>query len=98
MSSEAQQGRIKFFCFEKGYGFIRHPDGDVFLHASELPHLYLPMQGDLIGYATKRTRKGSVAVQVKFISRADNCRHLDFTPPIYVTAASPSTNIGGQRE
>lgn len=92
------QGRVKFFCFDKGYGFIRNTDEDIFLHASELPHLYHPIQGDLVEYNTKQTRKGLVAIQVKFISRSDKYKHLDFAQPRHVAAAIPTTEFGGNRE
>lgn len=29
-------GTVKWFSPEKGYGFIRHPDGDIFVHHSDI--------------------------------------------------------------
>lgn len=92
------QGRVKFFCHDKGFGFIRNGKEDIFLHASELPHLYHPIQGDLVEYNTTQTLKGLAAIHVKFISRSDKYKHIDFTQPRHVVAPIPTTQFGGNRE
>ncbi len=97
-SSKLVQGRIKFFCFEKGFGFVRNPEGDIFIHISELPHLYQPMPGDLIEYATNQTRKGTVATHIKLISRSDKYRHLDSAPHLRLETPLPTQDIGGNCE
>lgn len=76
MTTEFYQGRVKFFSYDKGFGFIRKSNGDVFLHETELPYQYHPMSGDLVEYAVKQTRRGPVAVQVKFLSRSDKHKPL----------------------
>lgn len=74
MNHPVYQGRVKFFIHENGFGFIRSPDGlneDIFLHISELQDDYLPESGDLVEFAKKRVRKGTVAIQVKLLKKND---------------------------
>lgn len=97
-SSKLVQGRVKFFCFEKGFGFVRNSEGDIFIHISELPHIYQPMPGDLIEYAAKQTRKGTVATHIKLISRSDKYKHLDSASPLPLATALPTEEIGGNCE
>ena len=37
MKDELQQGKIKQYDPEKGFGFIGTPEGDVFFHISDFP-------------------------------------------------------------
>lgn len=92
-SSASIQGRVKFFCIERGFGFIRHTDGDIFLHASELPDQYHPMPGDLVEYDVKQTRKGSVAIHIRFLSRADKYKNLQSNPHEDIAALSPEVGV-----
>lgn len=68
------KGRVKFFNFEKGYGFIRHDAADIFLHSDQFSPSYIPMTGDLVEFQINETRKGPAAKNVVLISRSD--RHV----------------------
>ncbi len=58
----ANQGTVKFFNSEKGYGFIRPDDGsaDVFVHvtAVEQAGLRALSEGQKITYETEPDKKG----------------------------------------
>lgn len=64
-------GRIKFFNFEKGYGFIRREGKDLFVHADQLTSSYIPVSGDLVEFQISDTRRGPAAMNVVLISRSD---------------------------
>lgn len=59
------QGTVKFFNEEKGFGFIKPDDGgkDVFVHVSGLVDDI--KEGDVVTYDVEEGRKGPSAVQVK---------------------------------
>jgi CRISPR-associated protein Cmr6 len=71
MSSEREHGTIKWFSYDKGYGFVRletHED-DAFLHISEVPDKQDPRHNRLeegveISARIERTEKGLQAVDV----------------------------------
>jgi len=62
-----QNGKIKWFSSEKGYGFIKPQDGgeDVFLHANNIVGHQMGdslRDGQKIEYETERTEKGLSAI------------------------------------
>ena len=63
-----QNGRVKFFNFEKGFGFITPNDGgnDVFVHQTGLTEDV--RENDEVEYETERGKKGLNALRVKVIS------------------------------
>lgn len=64
----SEQGTVKWFSYDKGYGFILQDDGqDIFVHKSELEHGVVN-EGDRVEYVTGEGRKGPCAKEVKVVS------------------------------
>ena len=61
-------GTVKFFNDEKGFGFITPDNGgkDVFVHKNELNGISIT-EGDKVSYDTKEGKKGMNAVNVSLI-------------------------------
>jgi CspA family cold shock protein len=68
----AQQGTVKFFNAEKGYGFIKPDDGgsDIFVHVTAVEHAGLRSlaEGQRISFEIEPDKKGkgpkAVALQL----------------------------------
>lgn len=65
------EGVVKWYDTEKGYGFIKHPDGsDIFFHRSGIapggPERFA--DGVLVTYLVEETEKGLQAVEVAPLS------------------------------
>ena len=62
-----QNGKVKFFNFEKGFGFITPQDGsdDVFVHQTGLMEDI--RENDSVEYETERGKKGINAVRVRVV-------------------------------
>ncbi len=66
----AQQGKVKFFNTQKGFGFIEPDNGgkDIFVHRNNIPNLG-PQQGlnegENVEFDVEDTPKGPSAVDVK---------------------------------
>lgn len=65
------EGVVKWYDAEKGYGFIKHPDGrDIFFHRSGIapgsPERFT--DGVLVTYLVEETEKGLQAVDVAPLS------------------------------
>jgi CspA family cold shock protein len=62
-----QQGTVKFFNEEKGFGFIKPSDSseDIFVHSSGL--IDNIRENDKVEYETERGKKGMNAVNVKVV-------------------------------
>lgn len=61
-----QEGTVKWFSSEKGFGFIKPEDGseDVFVHHSEVPGEDL-RDGEGVEFDVEQTPKGLSAVNVQ---------------------------------
>lgn len=61
-----QEGTVKWFSSEKGYGFIAPNDGgeDVFVHHSEVPGEDL-RDGEGVQFEAEQTPKGLSAINVE---------------------------------
>ena len=62
-----QQGTVKFFNSEKGFGFIKHNDSnkETFVHVSGLINDI--KEGDRVEFDLQEGKKGMNAVNVKLI-------------------------------
>ena len=60
-------GTVKFFNYEKGFGFITPSDSseDIFVHSSGLIHEI--RENDQVQYQTEQGRKGLNAVNVEVV-------------------------------
>jgi cold shock protein len=65
--SDKNQGTVKFFNSEKGFGFIKHDDSnkETFVHASGL--IDQVAEGDKVEFDLQEGKKGMNAVNVKKI-------------------------------
>ncbi len=63
----SQQGKIKFFNTEKGFGFITPKNGgdDVFVHVTGLKDEV--RQDDEVTFNTEKGKKGMCAVDVELV-------------------------------
>jgi cold shock protein len=66
--SNKNQGTVKFFNSEKGFGFIKHDDSnkETFVHASGL--IDQVNEGDKVEFDLQEGKKGMNAVNVKKVS------------------------------
>ena len=64
---DKQQGTVKFFNTEKGFGFIKHDDSnkETFVHVSGLINNI--KEGDKVEFELQEGKKGLNAVNVKLI-------------------------------
>ncbi len=60
-----QEGTVKFFNTEKGFGFITTASGDIFVHHSGL--IDEVRENDKVTFETVEGRKGINAVNVKVV-------------------------------
>lgn len=60
-------GNVKWFDDKKGYGFIDHPEGDVFVHYSAIAREgYRTLaEGEEVDYELARGEKGLIARDVR---------------------------------
>jgi CspA family cold shock protein len=65
---DKQQGTVKFFNSEKGFGFIKHSDSakETFVHVSGLNGSTIK-EGDEVEFDLQEGKKGMNAVNVKVI-------------------------------
>ncbi len=65
---DKQQGTVKFFNGEKGFGFIKHNDSnkETFVHISGLNGTNIK-EGDVVEFDLQEGKKGMNAVNVKVI-------------------------------
>lgn len=83
--------RVKWFDDKKGYGFILHPDGDLFFHYSHIrAHGFqTAAEGQLVAYTrTTRPGKGDAATDVHPIDSGATCA-LCKAQPVTVAIAGP---------
>ena len=62
-----QEGKVKFFNTEKGFGFIKSNETgeDIFVHVTGL--IDEIKEDDIVQYNTEQGKKGIVAVNVKVV-------------------------------
>ena len=65
---DKQQGTVKFFNTEKGFGFIKHNDSnkETFVHASGLKSANIK-EGDSVAFDLQEGKKGMNAVNVEVV-------------------------------
>lgn len=67
-AGEVEDGRVKWFTKEKGYGFILRPDGNqLFFHVSELTDVPIQAlsEGRWVSYEVRSNQRGPMAAAVK---------------------------------
>jgi CspA family cold shock protein len=65
--SERQQGTVKWFREDKGFGFIEVQDGpDIFVHISETTQVL--REGDIVTFVVKEGKKGPIATVVESVN------------------------------
>jgi cold shock protein len=66
---DKQQGTVKFFNSEKGFGFIKHNDSakETFVHVSALNGATIN-EGDTVEFDLQEGKKGMNAVNVRVVS------------------------------
>lgn len=63
----SEQGTVKWYNVEKGYGFILQDDGqDIFVHKSALENGMIN-EGDRVEFVPGEGRKGPCATEVKVV-------------------------------
>ena len=65
---DKQQGTVKFFNTEKGFGFIKHNDSnqETFVHVSGLKTQNIK-EGDSVEFDLQEGKKGMTAVNVEVV-------------------------------
>ena len=70
MAVDKQQGKVKFFQQERGYGFVIPNNGngteDLFFHATKVIGKH-PVEGDIVEYVVADGKKGLCAIEVQVI-------------------------------
>ena len=67
--SDREEGTVKWFNEEKGYGFIERPNGrDLFVHYKEVRGRL--GQGDKVSYTIGEAKKSACAIDVRVLERA----------------------------
>jgi CspA family cold shock protein len=67
-----QQGTIKFYNDQKGFGFITYPDGDIFFHIKQCEEGYLPEQDDAVAFEVVDGRDGRPsAINVSHVAQEE---------------------------
>lgn len=60
-----QQGTVKFYNDQKGFGFITYDGGDLFFHIKQTQEGYLPQQDDVVTFEIGEGKDGrSSAINV----------------------------------
>jgi len=58
------QGNVRWFDKKKGYGFVEHSRGDIFIHYTEIKEKYVPESNDLISFEIIDGEKGLKAQNI----------------------------------
>ena len=57
-------GKVKWFDKRRGYGFVEHNEGDVFLHWSNMTDHFVPENGEMINFEIIDGEKGLKAQNI----------------------------------
>ncbi len=64
---QMQQGTVKFYNDQKGFGFITYDGGDIFFHIKQCEEGYLPEQDQAVTFEVTEGRDGRPsAINVAF--------------------------------
>ena len=61
-------GRVKWFDKKKGYGFVEHERGDIFLHYTEIVGDFIPENDEIISFDIIDGEKGLKAQNITKIA------------------------------
>lgn len=62
-----QQGKVKHYNQERGFGFISGGAKDIFFHSSEVVGTEI-CKGDIVSFSVRESKKGPEAYGVRVIS------------------------------
>lgn len=63
-------GTVKFFNQEKGFGFIRMGNEDIFVHATQIQGGAKLDQGDEVKFTVGQNNKGQAATEVELVRKS----------------------------
>jgi len=69
--NELKRGKVKFFNFMKGYGFICHEDVDYFVHVTDIQNGDLLLEDEEVEFKGVQGQKGWQAIEVNRIGPPD---------------------------
>lgn len=69
--SDSIIGRVKFFNFTKGYGFIEKDNVDYFVHVTDLQNADILLETETVQFKAVEGHKGWQAIEVHRISPPD---------------------------
>ena len=61
-------GTVKFYQHDKGFGFLKTNEEDVFFHISKCPIGYIPKLGDELEFTPVKAKKGHAAEGIQVYS------------------------------
>lgn len=65
MSSDFKKGKVKFFNFAKGYGFIEHGEEDYFVHVTDIQNGDILLEEETVRFKPVQGHKGWQAIEVQ---------------------------------
>lgn len=62
--SEMKRGKVKFFNFMKGYGFVEHEGTDYFVHVTDIENGDMLLEEEVVEFKAVQGSKGWQAIEV----------------------------------
>jgi CspA family cold shock protein len=73
----SKEGKVKFFNYKKGFGFITLKDSDeeIFVHSNNL--IDKIRDNNRVTFDIEKSEKGPIAVNVRVIKKNDNTNNIN---------------------